>query len=313
MIFKEMTQFITISNSIPSRLFLQEKKWKREVIIRTLYQLSSVLKSEEEHAKIKMFCEKMGVVSELKKMITESKDWWTVADAIRVVGKLRITELIPAVERNLQQTDYEVWNSSARVMNQLNCNHILLKYLIENENSLKQFKVQQITAILISKLEENDIEIILSHFEQVSPLLKGRFIKILGNQQSPKALTLFESLLSNEDREIRIGALKAIGEIRITTVEDKILAFFKSEEWTERMVATKVVQNCGIRKAIPQLTHLLADAEWWVRLRAAEALFSFGTAGKQVLEWCIENHEDPFTRDMAFKVLREKELEVYSI
>ncbi|MFT4412411.1 HEAT repeat domain-containing protein [Fredinandcohnia humi] len=311
MVSNELITFITGKETMPSRLFHQQGKWKREVILDILYDLASTLKSEEERMRINEICKEIGVDSELEQKIQHSEEWWIVAESIRKVGRLRLLELLPLVESNLTHSHYEVWTSAERVLLELRQSSTVIQYIVTNQTSLCEEKLTRLIAILLTKSVKCDHHYILAHFQNAVPLVKKMFIQLIAKQQTYQALPLLESLLDSEDSENRIVALKAIGELRITLNENKILAFFESQVWEERMVASRVVQNCSIRQAIPQLVQLLADSQWWVRLRAAEALFSFGKDGIKELNWCIEHHQDPFTRDIAKKVLEDKELEVY--
>lgn len=308
---KKLIQFITIKETLPSRLFHQKVKWKRDVILDILYDLSSALKSEEERAKIYEICREIGIDKELEEKIRNSNQWWIVAESIQNVGRLRLIEFVPLVESNLTHSHFEISTSSARVLIELEQSDTVIQYIVLNEHSLSMGKVSRLIAILLANSDKCNHDYLLLHFQQTSPIVKKMFLQLFAKHQVFQALPLLESLLDSEDSEIRIAALKAIGDLRITLDEDKIILFCKSPIWEERMVAAMVVQSCSLRQAIPHLVQLLSDSQWWVRLRAAETLYSFGKEGINELKWCIENTNDPFTRDMARKVLEDKELEVY--
>ena len=307
---KKISPFLNLylsNDNIPlNRLFLTKKKWKRDIIIEFLYNKSATTKNEEEMIKISGLCKSIGLTDELSKRL-KSKNWWIVADATRKVGRLKLTELTPLLLNNLQSSEYDVWTTSARALGNMGQINYLIKLLIEKESTLERWSLIRIGDILI-QANQGDFDIIIDHLDNVSALLKGIFIETLGKRKAVKALPVIEKYLESDNIELRLKALKAIGEIGITSNENKILELISSSNWLEAVMAIQTAQKCSIRQSIPILLTLISNQNWWVRLRSAEAIYSFGIIGKEKLLWISRFHEDPYAKNMAEKVLLEANL-----
>ncbi len=306
-----ISDYLASRNLKINRLFQTKKKWKLNIIIEILFAKVSVSQNNDEIKKVNIISKHIGLTNQLTIQIN-NKEWTIVSEATRVAGKLYLYELIPLIRNNLNSKNYIIWSASARALSKMGRNDIIVTFLVEHENMLEQWYVIRIGDMLLFNQNNNDsdVDLILENMDKVSFLLKGIFIEILGKRQIVKAIPYIEKYFDVEEDELRIKALKAIAEIGMTTREERIIEFLYSNNWTETMYAIKVIHYCSIRKAIPLLMDLLSNNNWWIRLRSTEALYSFGKIGKQKLEWVSNFHEDPYAKDMAKKVLQDKEFEV---
>lgn len=307
-IYPLLNLYISTETPYINRIFYTKKKWKREIIINILYEKNLTTKNTEMLQSINRLYKELGLIDEVAGSL-EDKRWWVVAENTRKAGNLKIIELIPNIYNNLDSSNYDIWTSSARALSKMGKNSLLIKFLLENDGKLEKWSVIRIGDML-DKEGEGDIELMLASLNDASPLLKGIFIETLGKRKNVKALPIIEQYLYSDDIEIRIKTLKAIGDIGLTTQEDKILLFLESENWVEKVMAIRIVKNSSMRRAIPILERLTTNSNWWIRLRAAEALYSFGTVGIEKLEQIKQKHDDPYAKDMAKKVLHDKEFEV---
>lgn len=307
-IYPQLNYYISTDSKYINRVFYTKKRWKQEIIIDILYEKNLATKNKEMLDAINKLYKELGLIDRLV-INLKDKRWWIVADATRKVGNLKISELIPIIYSNLYSTNYDIWTSSARALSKMGENRLLIKFLLENDGKLEKWSVIRIGDMLDEE-GEGDVDLMLDSLDNASPLLKGIFIETIGKRKEIKALPIIEQYLDSADIEIRIKALKAIGDIGLTTQEEKILLLLDSESWVEKVMAIRIVKNSSLRRAIPILEKLLTNSNWWIRLRAAEALYSFGTIGIDRLEQIKVKHDDPYARDMAKKVLQDKEFEV---
>jgi uncharacterized protein (DUF2336 family) len=63
-----------------------------------------------------------------------------------------------------------------------------------------------------------------------------------------------------------------------------------------------------LREDLPALEPLLADAQWWVRYRAAQALVASPYLGPNAIRRIAGRQEDPFACDILQQALAEKGL-----
>lgn len=303
---------ISKGNMYTQRLFQPKEKWKRAIIIDFLINKATTIKNKDEIYRIKQISNELGLTEDLAEKLIDIK-WWTAADATRKVGILKLNELSPLILKNLNSEEYDLWTASARALSKMNKTSYLIKFLIEKENSLKNPSIIRIGDMLIQSNEEDgdkDIDLMLENINNVSFLLKGIFIEALAKRKAVIALPYIEQFLESDEMEYRLKALKAIGDIGLTSREEDIIKFLSSNNWIEKVMAIRIIQVCSIRRAIPDLIDLLSDKNWWTRLRSAEALRGFGPVGIEKLKWIIEFHTDAYARDMAAKVLQEGEFEV---
>lgn len=307
-IYPLLNLYISTNDQYINRFFYTKKKWKQEILIDVLYEKNLSTKNKEMIERINRLYKEFGLIDQLASNLVD-KRWWVVADNTRKAGNLKITELVPIIYSNLYSTKYDIWTSSARALSKMGMNSYLIKFLLENEGKLEKWSVLRIGDMLEND-GEGDIDLMLDSLDNTSPLLKGIFIETIGKRKEVRTLLAIEKYIDSDDLEIRIKALKAIGDIGLTTQEEKVLFLLHSVNWIEIVMAIRIVKNSSLRRAIPILENLLTNSNWWVRLRSAEALYSFGITGIERLEWIKVNHNDRYAKDMAKKVLQDKKFEV---
>ncbi|XEC95234.1 HEAT repeat domain-containing protein [Paenibacillus tarimensis] len=300
-IYPLISRYITVDNHFQHRLLQQSKKWKRAILARMLLDISTNIQSDEEWRRVEQACALIGLTNELRSQL-QDKRWWKAAEAIRNIGILKLKELLPLVEDQLLSPQYDVRMTTARTLSMHGRNRVLIEYLIQESHRLQRVSIIRIADIL-RKVTEEDVDLMLANMNRISPLLQGLFIDLFGRARSMKALPYLETCLSSSSVELRIKALKAMADIGIVSNQDEIMHGLRSDNWVERMQTIRVIQACSMYSAIPQLLDKLADPEWWVRYRAAEALFGFGSVGKDNLRWASKHHHDSYAKDMADQML----------
>jgi HEAT repeat-containing taxis protein len=122
----------------------------------------------------------------------------------------------------------------------------------------------------------------------------------LGAAADPDAV---RALVSHEDPEVRVEAVRALGRIPPDPASvDVCLAALDDEAWPTRALAARSLGRLGDERAIPRLERGMGDPAYWVRHHAGEALAELGAAGIRALERRLED-PNPFVRDMAAQKL----------
>jgi hypothetical protein len=85
----------------------------------------------------------------------------------------------------------------------------------------------------------------------------------------------------------------------------RITALAQHPVWYVRMQAAKLLGRVGQPRDVPVLERLLADREWWVRYRAAQALVSLPFLGPAGLRALKQRLSDPFAADMMSQAMAE--------
>ncbi len=288
------------------RLLNTSSPWKRKVIIDNLLNMASIVSHEDELRRIHHLCQQIGLDKQLEQLIQSDK-WWIASGATRQAGGLKLQSLAPYINHNLSASHFDLWFASARALTQMNQGINVARYLVDHEQELDRTAILRLGDMLLAA-EAQILPFMIKHLDTVSMPLKLVFIDILGKRKAIAALDQIEALIVHENSELRIKALKAIADIGHTTKEHEVMRRLEAGEWPERLMCIRIIQECRLRRGVPQLAELLCHTKWWIRLRAAEALLSFGVLGVERLRWISMHHEDRYARDMASKILAEHQL-----
>lgn len=280
--------------------------WKRDVITDVLYQLASVIKEPEEFQRLHTLTKDIGLSDELLQRM-QHRSPWIVAEATRNAGKLQLPEAIPIMKQNLMSSHFDVWTASARALSRMGETKYLIDYLVREEQSLSQPMLARLMHMLKDSKEEDLIEIERS-VEPSPDSMKGWLLEILGYRQSFKSLPLIERYAIEGEGEVRLQAMRALSEMKMTTKEREIIEYLQSDNWSLKLMAIRVVRECKIMSAIPYLEEMVGDPNWWIRLRSVNALGAFGPRGQEILRRIGASHEDPYARDIAVAYLEDRRL-----
>lgn len=90
-------------------------------------------------------------------------------------------------------------------------------------------------------------------------------------------------LTKDESLDVRAKAIAALGRIGDRRAAEAILANIESEDDAVRIQVIRALGRIREISAMPKLHQALSDDNWWIRYRAAEALFQFGSKGQALL------------------------------
>lgn len=107
------------------------------------------------------------------------------------------------------------------------------------------------------------------------------------------------------DGEVRVAVFKAASILRAALSTDEMRSGLADPVWQVRAHAATAVGKAQMQSLVPDLGVLLGDRSWWVRTKAARALYELGDPGIAMLESVARTHEDSYARAMALRVLTE--------
>lgn len=138
---------------------------------------------------------------------------------------------------------------------------------------------------------------------------RGTVIEILGNIGDERAVTPLVSVLDENDRELREKAVRALGEITVSTgSEPGINALLRGledeDEWVRRTAAEYLGQIKDERAVDPLISHLESDEAELVRSQAAMSLGWIGDErAVEPLIRAMNSDEDELVRSDATRAL----------
>lgn len=111
------------------------------------------------------------------------------------------------------------------------------------------------------------------------------------------------ALLQQENTETVIGALRITNDVGLLTL---IRQHLQHADWRVRLQSARALGRIGEYNDVNRLVPLLADSEWWVRYRAAEALVGMSFFSLNEAEMLRNNLSDRFARDMLAQAIAER-------
>jgi len=174
----------------------------------------------------------------------------------------------------------------------------LIDYLLHPKFKLGEFEYKKI----LFHIDQNLLEELVEKFADLPIALQYVVIDIIGIRGYIEHTVFLESLLVRNERELRIRALKSIGQIGHVTNIDNYIPFITSDTWEERLMIVKIIKHLPISQSSSYLELLMRDSSWWVRKEAAITLSS-QKDGIEVLKSIIISADDSYATDMAKEVL----------
>jgi len=135
------------------------------------------------------------------------------------------------------------------------------------------------------------------------PRMERAAIEALARARHGAALETIARRLRHEWRDVRVAAVRALGQLAARDRVDALAACLNDGEWQVRAQAAAVLGRLGATSHVGVLAKALRDPAWWVRRHAAYALASLGDAGRTALRAVAAHDDDAFAREMAAEAL----------
>ncbi|MFQ5431790.1 MAG: HEAT repeat domain-containing protein [Nitrospinota bacterium] len=114
---------------------------------------------------------------------------------------------------------------------------------------------------------------------------------------------IYSTLAVTKDAQAISACLKGIKD---TDNLAMIRGFLDHETWFVRVQAVKLLALTGLWQDEQRLINMLADQNWWVRYRTAQALADMPFTGTDKLRQIMEKHWDRYAKDIIKMVLAER-------
>ena len=164
-------------------------------------------------------------------------------------------------------------------------------------------------------LEEVDVEIIseplgrlvMESFRNKLPEKQlARLISYLKLAIPENSVGVIHQIITETDQpEVIIACLRLFPPLTDIQILRKLI---QHEHWTVRMYAANAFGRVGGRDDAVYLTRALSDLEWWVRYRAACAIYAMPHFSSAEIDKLAENHINPFAKDILLHVGAEIKL-----
>ncbi len=132
------------------------------------------------------------------------------------------------------------------------------------------------------------------------PEAAARLVRCLEAAGSPNALPVVRKLIGSKDTDdqVVIACLRFLGRFASSKDLDLIRPRLTHPKFGIRVQAIKALGKIGTADDVARLIERLADENWWVRYRAAEALAGFPLVNRAQLTRLQAEHPEQQTREI---------------
>ena len=251
--------------------------------------------------------EELGIVDRYMEEVERSPRWETRARAAERLGRMGSPKAVPSllrVIRNMKDEDEDVRGAALRALGRIR-DPGALPGLIEALGYLEASLPPRIAEIIVM-FGKDAVSPLMAELRNVDSDVRRMWAaEILGWIGDPRvAVPLMESL-GDVSPEVRAKAAGGLGKIRDARAVDRLLEMLLSDPIP--FVRTRVAQALGAighPKVIDHLIHVLKDPEWWVRIRAIEALEQIGVDSSGALLIALEDDDEEVRRRAAMALER---------
>jgi HEAT repeat protein len=244
------------------------------------------------------FYDAIGITDHYIELLKDSKSWKKRAFAAEKIGHIGSAKPVPyliEIIRDINNEDEDVRTVALRALGRIK-DERAIPFLIEALGYPETWLPPRIGEILVN-IGEPTIDYLkkeLKNFQSESR--RGWSAEILGWLDAKNAETSLIEALFDVNPEVRAKAAGALGKIKSDRSIVKLTELLVAEPVP--YVRTRVSQALGAignPSVIHYLVNILKDPEWWVRVRAVEALEQLGKESTPSLLIALED-EDPEVR-----------------
>ena len=262
--------------------------------------------------------DKIGITKKYIDTLTISKSWKKRAFACEKLGQIGSGQAVPillSIIRDENNEDEDVRSVALRALGRIRDKRAI-PVLIEALGYPETWLPPRIGEILVNIGEEsiNHLKKELRNFQSESR--RGWSAEILGWLEAKNAVEALADSLLDASPEVRAKAAGALGKIKDGRAIGKLTELLISEPIP--FVRTRVSQalgSIGNPSVIHYLVNILKDPEWWVRVRAVEALEQLGEQSIPSLLIALEDEDMEVRKRAALALERigyvERILEEY--
>lgn len=134
----------------------------------------------------------------------------------------------------------------------------------------------------------------------------GKLVRFLADIDSERAASVIRQLLDNPvDDHVTSVCLQLVNDKRD---RERVANLLAASRWHVRMHAVAALGRIGEAADGGRLEPMLADKEWWVRYRAAQAMLALPGMDVAALRQVQQRQRDAYGRDIIDQVLSEYEM-----
>lgn len=234
-----------------------------------------------------------------------SRSVWRRAYGATMLGIMRESRAVAMLIKLLRDSSPLVTFAAARALARIGVKEQLGEILDIVARS-ESWSEDQFAEIILDFGQDIASDLIRLCEDEGIPLERLAFIvDVLGFLRYQPAYDVLARLAEKSEKEIRIRAVKALGEISRPESSLFLVGLLGDQSWEIRSQAAKALGKIGDRGAIPALMVSLDDEIWWVRYNAAVAMSKLGEEAMSTLRSVAKNSESERARRAAQQILEQ--------
>lgn len=216
---------------------------------------------------------------------------WRRRAALVALGRTRAPESVPALAEGLDADDRETRIAAVRGLGRtglLQAALPILDHLAEADLRIPEHAVKNALASCCGKSPA----VLLTYLNRVNQPTRQLLARVLGEVANESLGEELIILASDPDPEVRAAAARATGHGQDSFALPVLSVLVKDKEWFVRLRAVVALASLKHTARIRPLLHALCDSNRYVRQRAAWALAGMGANLEHILAQVIETQDD---------------------
>jgi HEAT repeat protein len=216
---------------------------------------------------------------------------WKRRAALIALGRMRAPEVIPALAEGLEAHDEETRLAATRGLGRTGLPDAalpILDHLLESTVSIPEHAVKN---ALASCCRESP-QVLVRYLKRSSGASRELLARVLGELATADLGEDLLFLATDADAEVRASAARALGHAQPSFALPVLSVMIDDKEWFVRLRAVVALASIPHNGRIRPLVHGLCDSNRYVRLRAAWALTCIGANLDNILAQVVETRDN---------------------
>lgn len=291
----------TATEPLQQGLRLGDKHFIKELLL----EQASQLKGSDRLSMTGVF-EKLGYVNRELNVLSSGGTWWRRLEAAIDLGIMRSRSAASALIDAVRDPEDDVRLAAVRALGELNEPRGLGILLDSMEEGVHW--PRNSVAEVVAGLGPGVAPEITARLESTSNIeARLLYVHLCGLLRISTVVGLLVSLLRDPDKNIRMAAAQALGQLGDESAVPGLLTALDDDIPEVRAQSAKAMGNLGDKQAVAKLKRALSDEHWQVRHNAAESLYRLGREGSAALHEASCSHPPPACL-AASQILAEKAL-----
>ncbi|WP_415522969.1 HEAT repeat domain-containing protein [Clostridium sp.] len=274
-----------------------KNKYKREIIKKRLLYYIKNFKGDFSQSITKL-SEYIGIIQyDINSLRT--RNYHEKALAAKRLGEFRSNSAIEALLREIDTKDNDVKYNILLALAKIGEEESFIKVFENIDSSIDLSEISLIEIVDSFEGDKNNIYKCMINSD--NNFTACVFIKLAGNYKNISLSKNISKYLFSKDKERKIAAVEAIGNMGDVRYLDYIIKLLEDSEWEVRSAAAKALNNFTDSKVLIPLAKSLSDSQWNVRYNAALSL-SANQEGMNIISHIFKG-EDKFAKDIILSTM----------